>query len=43
MTAQTGTKSYCAFDDGVVRQQAPGIITAVGGYNACQLLLPIAN
>jgi type IV pilus assembly protein PilA len=43
MTAQTGTKSYCAFDDGVVRQAAPGIIAAVGGYGACQALLPIAN
>ena len=43
MTAQTGTKSYCAFDDGVVRQQAPGVITAVAGYGACQALLPIAN
>ena len=43
MTAQTGTKSYCAFDDGVVRQAAPGVITVVGGYAACQALLPIAN
>jgi type IV pilus assembly protein PilA len=43
MTAGTGTKSYCAFDDGVVRQQAPGVITAVAGYGACQALLPIAN
>jgi prepilin-type N-terminal cleavage/methylation domain-containing protein len=43
MTVQTGTKSYCAFDDGVIRQAAPGVTAAVGGYGACQLLLPIAN
>ena len=43
ITAQTGTKSYCAFDDGVVRQQPAGTITQVGSYGACQLLLPIAN
>ena len=24
ISAQTGTKAYCAFDDGVVRTQAPG-------------------
>jgi type IV pilus assembly protein PilA len=43
MTAQSGTKSFCAFDDGVVRQKAPGTITQVGSYAACQALLPIAN
>ena len=43
ISAQTGTKAYCAFDDGVVRTQAPGVITLVGGYAACQLLLPMAN
>ena len=43
ISAQTGTKAYCAFDDGVVRTQAPGTITLVGGYAACQLLLPMAN
>jgi len=43
ISAQTGTKSYCAFDDGVVRQQAPGVIAQVATYVACQALLPIAN
>ena len=43
ISAQTGTKAYCAYDDGVLRQQAPGVITLVASYNACQLLLPIAN
>jgi type IV pilus assembly protein PilA len=41
--AQTGTKSYCAFEDGVIRQQAPGTIAAVGSEPACQALLPLAN
>jgi len=43
ISAQTGTKSFCAFDDGVVRQQAAGTIAAVANYGACQALLPIAN
>jgi len=43
ITAQTGTKSFCAFDDGVVRQAATGVITQVGGYSACQALNPLAN
>jgi hypothetical protein len=43
ISAQTGTKAYCATDDGVVRTQAPGTITLVGGYAPCQLLLPLAN
>jgi type IV pilus assembly protein PilA len=43
LSAQTGTKSFCAFDDGVVRTAAPGVITAVAGYGACQALLPMAN
>jgi type IV pilus assembly protein PilA len=43
ISAQTGTKAYCAFDDGVVRTQAPGVITLVAGYNACQALNPMAN
>ena len=43
ISAQTGTKSFCAFDDGVVRTQAPGVITLVGGYGACQALTPMAN
>jgi len=43
ISAQTGTKSYCAFDDGVIRQQPAGTTSLVGGYAACQALLPIAN
>ena len=43
ISAQTGTKSYCAFDDGVVRQQPAGTIAIVPSYVACQGLLPIAN
>ena len=43
ISAQTGTKSYCAFDDGVIRQQAPGTITATASYAACQALQAIAN
>ena len=43
ISAQTGTKAYCAFDDGVVRTQPAGTITAVPSYGACQALLPMAN
>jgi type IV pilus assembly protein PilA len=43
ISAQTGTKAYCAFDDGVVRTQPAGNIALVGGYGACQALLPMAN
>jgi type IV pilus assembly protein PilA len=43
ISAQTGTKSYCAFEDGVIRQQAPGTITQVATEAACQALSPIAN
>jgi type IV pilus assembly protein PilA len=39
----TGTKSFCAFDDGVVRQGASGVTTAVGTYAACQALKPLSN
>jgi prepilin-type N-terminal cleavage/methylation domain-containing protein len=39
----SGTKAYCAVDDGVVRTQAAGVITAVGGYGACQALTPLSN
>jgi type IV pilus assembly protein PilA len=43
ISAQTGTKAYCAFDDGVVRTQPAGNIALVAGYVACQGLLPMAN
>ena len=39
----TGTKAFCAVDDGVVRTQAPGTITLVAGYVACQGLSPLRN
>ncbi|MGC2060266.1 MAG: hypothetical protein WA653_18520, partial [Candidatus Sulfotelmatobacter sp.] len=41
--ATTGTKAFCAVDDGVVRTQPAGTITVVGGYGACQALNPLAN
>jgi type IV pilus assembly protein PilA len=41
--ATTGTKAYCAVDDGVVRTQPAGTITLVASYGACQLLNPLAN
>ena len=41
--ATTGTKAFCAVDDGVVRTQPAGTITAVAGYGACQALNPLAN
>jgi type IV pilus assembly protein PilA len=43
ISATTGSKSYCAVDDGVVRTAAPGVIAIVGGYGACQALNPLAN
>jgi len=43
ISAQTGTKAFCAFDDGVVRTQPAGNITLVASYAACQGLLPMAN
>ena len=43
ISVQTGTKSYCAFEDGVLRQAAPGVTAAVASEAACQGLLPIAN
>jgi type IV pilus assembly protein PilA len=43
-TANTsGTKSFCAVDDGVVRTDTPGSIAIVGTYAACQKLNPLAN
>jgi prepilin-type N-terminal cleavage/methylation domain-containing protein len=39
----TGTKAYCATDDGVVRTQPAGTITLVASYAACQALNPLAN
>ena len=39
----TGTKAYCAFDDGVVRQSVAGTWNIPGSYAACQALTPLAN
>jgi type IV pilus assembly protein PilA len=39
----TGTKAFCAADDGVVRQSLPGTWTIPGGYAPCQALGPLAN
>jgi prepilin-type N-terminal cleavage/methylation domain-containing protein len=39
----TGTKAYCAADDGVVRTQPAGTITLVASYNACLALTPMNN
>jgi len=39
----SGSKAYCATDDGVIRTQAAGVITLVAGYNACQALGALAN
>jgi type IV pilus assembly protein PilA len=39
----TGGKSYCATDDGVVRTEPAGVITAVADYATCQGLNPLQN
>ncbi|HUO24080.1 MAG TPA: prepilin-type N-terminal cleavage/methylation domain-containing protein [Candidatus Aquilonibacter sp.] len=43
LAATTGSKSYCSTDDGVIRTEPAGTITAAGGYAACQALGPLAN
>ncbi|MCU1301541.1 MAG: putative Pilin, type [Candidatus Sulfotelmatobacter sp.] len=43
LASTTGSKAYCAVDDGVVRTQPAGTITIVGSYAACQKLNPLAN
>jgi type IV pilus assembly protein PilA len=43
LSATTGSKAYCATDDGVVRTQLPGTITIVSVYATCQGLNPLAN
>jgi prepilin-type N-terminal cleavage/methylation domain-containing protein len=43
ISATTGSKSYCAVDDGVVRTMAPGLITQVTVYGTCQTYNPLAN
>jgi type IV pilus assembly protein PilA len=39
----TGSKSYCAEDDGVLRQQPAGTTTVTPSYAACEALSPLAN
>jgi len=39
----TGTKAFCAADDGVVRTAAPGVIVPPVGYAACVALAPMKN
>jgi len=43
LSPQTGTKSYCAIDDGVVRTNTPGNLGAAGSYVGCEAFLPMAN
>ena len=43
ISAQTGTRAFCAFDDRAVRTQAPRTVTLVAGYAVCQALIPMAN
>ena len=43
LTNESGTKSYCATDDGVLRAAAPGVLTAAGSYSACQGFNPVQN
>jgi type IV pilus assembly protein PilA len=40
---QTGTKSFCATDDGVIRTNAAGNIGIAGGYAACEAFAPMSN
>jgi prepilin-type N-terminal cleavage/methylation domain-containing protein len=42
ISATTGSKSYCAVSDGVVRTQAAGVLT-LATYANCPTLLPLAN
>jgi type IV pilus assembly protein PilA len=37
----SGTRAYCAVQDGIVRLQPPGTITQVASWNACTTLLPM--
>jgi type IV pilus assembly protein PilA len=43
LSPQTGTKSYCAFNDGVVRTNTPGNLGGAGSYAGCEAFLPMAN
>ncbi len=39
----SGTRSYCSFEDMVIRLQPPGIITIVPSYAACETMNPMSN
>ncbi len=41
LSSLTGTRSYCSIQDMVIRLQPPGNIALVGGYGACQALIPM--
>ena len=43
ITNQTGTKSFCAADDGVVRTNSPGVLTLASGYANCLGFTPMSN
>jgi prepilin-type N-terminal cleavage/methylation domain-containing protein len=40
---QTGTKSFCAADDGVVRNNAAGTLTIASSYANCLAFTPMQN
>ncbi len=39
----SGTRSYCSFEDMVLRLQPPGIITIIPSYAACETMNPMSN
>ena len=43
LSNQTGTKSFCAADDGVVRNNTAGTLTAAASYAGCLGFTPMQN
>ena len=43
ISSTTGSKSFCAADDGVIRTEPAGTITVAGGYSTCLGLTPMNN
>jgi type IV pilus assembly protein PilA len=43
LSGVTGTKAYCAVDDGVLRWGGAGVTTAPGAYATCQGWSPLQN
>jgi prepilin-type N-terminal cleavage/methylation domain-containing protein len=43
LSSLTGTRAYCSVEDMVIRLQPAGNITLVGGYGACQGLIPMGR